>query len=352
MKQRKFKLPGLGFCIFALLIGAALLYCPEKSVQGVINGLNLCAGVVVPALFPFLVLSAFAVEAPCFFALFRLLSPLMRHVFRLPDSASAAVIFGLFGGYPVGCSTAARLLERGELDKEQAQRLCCFCVNCGPAFAVTAVGYVMLGSAKCGAVIFLSLVSAALLMGFLLGLTAKKPPKASQRRCVDGTNLQALVSATEGSAHAIIKICAWTVLFSCAVNVAAGVGLEQGMLIALKCVLDVTSGCAETAGHGNICVQAALLGWGGLCVACQVLGAVRSTGLSVPVFFAFRAVHAALSSVICGLLLRVFPLEQSVFNSFSSQTVVNFSSSVPAGMALLGLCAVFILDLDRNKKMC
>lgn len=346
------KLPGVFMCFCAAAAATVLVAYPQQAVCGAGEGLRICAGVVVPSLFPFLALSAFAAASPSCKAALRFLSPLMRHIFRLPAAATPAVLFGIIGGYPVGCTTAYRLFSRNEITAEQAQRLTCFCVNAGPAFVITAVGSVMLGSIRAGIILFASCVLSSLLIGIMLGFTAEKPTETESDIRQTGGEIQALVDGTEKAAQSIIKICAWTVLFSCISAVLQAHIANDRLFAVLKCITEVTSGCAVVTQSGNLCAVAATLGWGGLCVCCQVLESVKKCGASLSVFFAFRAVNSALAAVICSVLLRFFPIEQSVFSNVASVTANRFSYSACATAALMCLCIVFVIDLDRSRKMC
>ena len=161
------------------------------------------------------------------------------------------------------------------------------------------------------------------------------------------------VEATEKAAVSMLKICAWITLFSCFFSLVNEFGFDKNVVTAIRCLLEATGGCRAVSEYGNIYCVTATLGWSGLCVICQVLGDIRKMGTPFTLFVSFRAVHAALSAVVCHLLLTAFPLEASVFAPFAAYTTVEFfSASAPATLALLGLCTVFIIDLDRNKKIC
>lgn len=350
--MKKFKISGFAVPVAAVGAACMLVACPECCVKGAVSGLVTCASVVIPSLFPFLIVSNFVALSPSCSSVMRVLSPVMRHVFRLPACAAPAVLFGFFGGYPVGCSVAAGLYQKGSIDAEQAQRITCFCVNAGPAFVITAVGTVMLGNTRTGVVLFLSVLLSGIILGFALGLTAPKPRKKTEKEIFSLTNSQALVESVENGAVAMMKICAWTVVFSCVSGLLSHWNLSADMLTALNCVLEVTAGCTAAAKSANLCTLAAVLGWGGLCVGLQVLGNVKTVGTRPLVFFAFRAVNAGLAAVICGVLVRLFPLEVSVFSNVASVSARQFSYSLPATAALICLCTVFIIDLDRNRKLC
>ena len=350
--MKRIKISGFAVPLFAVGTACMLVACPECCVRGAVSGLVTCASVVIPSLFPFLIVSSFVALSPSCGRAMRVFSPVMRHIFRLPACAAPAVIFGFFGGYPVGCSVAAQLYRRGSIDAEQAQRITCFCVSAGPAFVVTAVGTVMLGNVRAGVILFLSVLLSGILLGFALGLTAPKPQKQTENEVTLLTNSQALVESVENGAATMIKICAWTVAFSCVSGMLTHWEFSPRVLTALNCVFEVTAGCSSAAENANLFTLAAALGWGGLCVGLQVLGNVKSVGARPLVFFAFRAVNAGLSAVICGVITRLFPLEVSAFSNVTAVSARQFSYSLPATAALVCLCTVFIIDLDRNRKVC
>ncbi len=329
-------------------IGLAVLMNPQIASRGVKNGLMLCAGVVIPSLFPFLAVSAFCaqMEPP------KLLGRLTGVLFRLPPCCAGVVLFGLTGGYPVGCKTAAQLEKSGMLTKEQAQRCTLFCVNAGPAFAVTAVGDAMLNNRRIGFFLFAALTLSALLIGIFLRFTA--PPVNSEPFTIRSPGAAcALVQATESAAKSIFGICAWVTLFSCWNELITEAALPNGVKNAVLCLSEVTTGCAFAAGHANLYTVAALMAWSGVCVVCQVLPQLKQIGTPLPLFLCFRALHAALTCAVLFALFRLFPTECAVFSTFTGQAVArSYSFSAPAAAALLGLCTVFLLDLDKMKKIC
>lgn len=353
MKIRKLSRLGVVPVLFASGFAILILVHPEQALEGVRSGLDMCVNVVVPSLFPFLVVSSFVAGSSALQNVSKAVAPVMNRVFRLPGEAFAAVVFGLIGGFPVGCSVAVRLLEQGRIDREQAQRITLFCINAGPAFTITAVGTVMLGSTRAGILLFVSLCLSSLIVGIVLGLTAPYPCRSEHMQSARLPSSVLLVDSTERSAAAIMRICAWVTLFSCAFALLKDIGFGEKGDAALRCVFEVTGGCRAAADSGNIFAVAATLGWSGVCVICQVLSDVRKAGTPLLLLIAFRAVHAGLSTVICYLLLKIFPLEISVFSSFTGKAGGElFSASAPAAVALLCLCAVFVIDLARGKKVC
>lgn len=352
MVRMKIRGISLMWCVVAVGAGVLAVMFPQATLDGMRSGLEKCAAVVIPSLFPFMVVSSFVAALPVFDGAAKIFSAFMRYVFRLPGEAFAAVVFGLAGGYPVGCSVTARLFEQGKISREQAQRLTLFCVNAGPAFTVTAVGSVMLGSVRMGAVLFASSCLSAIVVGVLLGFTVTIPEAGRADSVPRIPYSVLLVDSVEKSAFAMLRVSAWVSVFSCLLSLLCELGASRTVLDAIGCVAEVTCGCSTAAQNGNIYAVAASVGWSGLCVICQLLGDVRKVGTPLVLFLAFRVVNAGLTVVMCRVLLHFFPVEVSAFAPLVSVGGELFSASAPAGIALLCLCAVFVIDLDRNRKVC
>jgi hypothetical protein len=85
--------------------------------SAVTEALLLCAASVIPAMFPFLVVSNLLIML----GLRDILSPVfagaMSRLFRLPGAAGSALLLGLTGGYPIGAKTAADMYRSGRLTR-------------------------------------------------------------------------------------------------------------------------------------------------------------------------------------------------------------------------------------------
>lgn len=130
--RQKLQLPALYVRAAALLLLALLLLRHRTAAAaGVVSGIHTCLGTLIPSLFPFILLACLCTNSRAAQVLFRPLSPVMRHVFRLPVCAAPAVLLGLTAGYPTGAKITANLYAAGKLTREQAARLLCFCTAPG-----------------------------------------------------------------------------------------------------------------------------------------------------------------------------------------------------------------------------
>ena len=147
---------------------ALLLLRPQEAASAVRAGLALCAGTVVPSLFPFFAAISLLLQLGAAEALGRLCAPIMRPLFRMRGVCALPLLAGLLGGYPSGAKTAASLYAQGRITRQEAELLLGFCDNCGPAFLLGCVGAGVLGDPAAGLWLYAVHILSALLAGLLL----------------------------------------------------------------------------------------------------------------------------------------------------------------------------------------
>lgn len=331
-----------------ILFAALLVRFPSQTAEGVRYGLVLCGEAVLPSVFPFTVLCSFLISSGLSDWLGNVSSSVTRFLFRLPGTSAAAIITGFLGGYPVGARMTSLLLRQGAISKSDAYRLSLFCVNAGPAFVIGTVGTAMTGSRQAGIILFVSLCTASLITGILTRFVAA-PDDIAPVTAASSVRLplnRCLTDAVSDAAPAMISLCSWVMLFSC---ICAVVPLLpdslSGASLPLKCVLEVTTGCADAVRSGvSLPVLAAVLGWAGISVQCQVLRYVLEAGVSVPVLAASRALNGGAAAFICCVILKYFPCKAEVFLSSMTPYPAGLALSLPAALGLLLTGVLLILD--------
>lgn len=330
-------------CIFAMF------RMPYAVAYGVTEGMGICFNVILPSLFPFMVLSTYIIKADLFSFLYKPFAIISRVLFRQPYCAVPVIIMAMIGGFPVGIKMINGLINNGSISENQAQRLCIFCMNGGPAFIITAVGVNMLGSVRAGVIMFISLCLSSLLSGVLTRFLDDK--ESSPKAYSQPSSLASLSSAVADALQSILGVCAWVVIFSAIISCMRVFIENKQVFMAVSSLLEVTTGCKMLSGGMPIPVITAVIGFGGICVHCQVLGNIKECGLKYSHFFVCRILHGAIASFIAYLLLLVFPVEIDVFSNAESISTSAFSVSLPAFFTFMGMCIIMILDIDRRKKV-
>lgn len=329
---------------------------PVESAEGVRRGLMMCGSLVIPALFPFMTLCEFISRSGWAQRLGNWACPATRWLFGIRAPVGAAVVMGFLGGYPVGARSVAALYRDRLIDRREATRMLCFCVNGGPAFVVSAVGVGMLNDPMAGGILLLVHWFSSLLLGGALGLVwRRRPVKVSSADLPTARRIplsEAFVEATAAASTGMFSICAFVILFCCLLSLLSALSLSGEWYRLLAALLETTSGCRELAAAGtSLPIISAALGFGGLCVHFQVFS---SAGELRPNFWLFelcRVAHALLSFLLCSAAVRLIPRVVPTISNSVNPVFSGMASTVPASAALLCTAAVLLLCLPTKESV-
>lgn len=342
--------------------GVALLWRPQAVAGGISRGLSVCADVLIPSLFPFLVLGGFLTRSGVAAAVGRRLGWLTRRVFGLPGCCAAGILLGMIGGYPAGGSVVGELVRSGQITREEGQRMLRFCVNGGPGFVISAVGVGLTGSTTFGAILFFANLAASLVLGIVgVPREARRRTAARRQTAVSLPPAAALVESVTAACSSLLSMCGFVLLFAALLALvdASGIAAVLGgtptgeKLIAalIACVLEVSCGCTAAASLGS---NAALflgfaVGFGGLSVHCQLASSLRGLGLMNGRFFLARLAQGGLTAALTLLLLKWIPITQPVWGALQQPIAVASSGSAAMSAALLVLGGVWMLTVGTKQ---
>ena len=182
---------------------ALLLWKNAALVDGVRAGLSLSAHAVIPALFPFSLLSPYLLSA---------MSPTGNRHLRLPN-ATVPFLVGLLCGFPLGAKTACDGVKLGLWSRRDAERMLCFCNNTGLAFLVAGVGGAMRGHVCDGVLLFCVQALTALITGTVLSVMHHSE-KRHEPVSPPPTPFPRFTEAMHGAVNASLTVTAYIAFFS------------------------------------------------------------------------------------------------------------------------------------------
>ena len=287
------------------LSGVLVLFLAEAGFvrAAAAEALSLCAGSVIPALFPFLVVSSLLLSLGLGELLSPMLAGLMEPLFRVDGVGSSALLLGLVGGYPIGAKTAADLYRGGRLSRPEAERLLAFCNNSNPVFLISVLGVGVFGSVRAGVWLWLIHLLSALLTGLLFrnhGGPARR--QAGGTAAFQAVSLfAAFVAAVRESLSGMLSVCAFVTFFYVLVRPLASLGGWLGpVLVGLTELFSLTP-LLRPDRFGFI-LASAMAGWGGLSVLCQTAAVLEGSGLRLQSCAAGKAVQGLLAGLLAALL--------------------------------------------------
>ncbi len=348
-KTRSFVLESAFSAFAVLLSGFFFLAYPQQVAAGVSDGIKLCVTALVPSLFPFMVISNFFSMTDLCERLSGAMKKPLGFLFSLGKNCFCPVVVSLFGGYPAAAVCAGQLYENGKISQNELQRLLLFAMVPSPSFAVGTVGSAMLGSKRTGAFIWLSSAAASLLLGVFSRFvkTGEGAHRTEKRQTAAPPTLFSLFTRSlSKSGNAMLFVCFSVLFFSAVLAAFEVVVFDEGAMVFIAVLLEVSCGCKRACGVLPPEIIAGAVSFGGLCTHFQVMNEVTLSGLKARVFFVFRVLHGALSSVLCSLLLRFFREPEAVFSQ--SGGVLPFSGESPMlSLCLVAMCVLLLVGEER-----
>ena len=332
-RTRRFRRLYAVACAAALLL--LLVLRPQRYAAACAEGIALWAKVVLPALFPFLVLTAWIARSGMADGLGRKLSPLLRRC-GLPAASAGAFLLSIVSGYPVGSRVVADLQRRGEIGRADAEKLSILCSTSGPMFILGSVGNAMFGGGKAGAVLLTAHLFGVLAIALPVLLFRKRsaaaepsPSPAAQRSaarairapqarapsdtlgetvreavlsvlCVGG--FIALANVALCAAEDLLLLAPPHALAELCLRPFGAQACAEGIVYGL---IEATRGCAALAAAdaAGLPFAAFAITFGGASILAQQLAFLRPAGVRAGRFIAVKAAQGCAAALFCALLL-------------------------------------------------
>lgn len=322
------------------IVTVLMLIFPKVSIYYAKETLYLAQDVIIPSLFPFFICSGLLLYSGLAEALSKFCAPIMRPLFNVGGSGSAALVLGTISGYPQGAITACQLYESGYLSQSETQRLLAFCNNSGPLFILGAVGFGIYSNGRVGLVLYISHIFSTLLVGFLFRFYNRNKHQAPPYSITqtEESFSQVFSKVLSNSINSILIVCGAIIFF----------GAISGIIMHILPVNDIIKaiiyGVLELSGGTQkisttilpltikLAMSAFFIGFAGICVHIQVAAIVAKHHLSLFPYIIGKILHGLFSSLFTLLYFVIFPPETAVF--------VNTSEALGAGFCMSSLYSV------------
>lgn len=345
--------------VLALTAAWGLLrYAPEVG-EGVRTGLQNCAGLLIPSLFPFMILAALVGATSAGQQLSAWVAALVRFT-GLPRTLGATFFMSFLGGFPVGAQMLNRHLEQGEIDQETASRALCCCVNAGPSFLISAVGALL--SPAAGVLLLISQILSSLCVAafqFRGEKILKRPVIPSSGKG------DTLVESVRAAAAGMFGICAFVTAFSALTALLRACGLlglvcgflgtlfpslgEPFFAAAVSGIFEVTNGCiAAAALPQGLMLTAFLVSFSSFSIIFQVKSCFSSP-IPFKRFYSSRLLHGTLTSLFVYFGRRFLPGALSAAAISGKPVLIAHPNTLVSGACLIAMCTILLLTPSRKR---
>lgn len=292
---------------FTALIFLVAIFLSDEISDYVRGGLRLAIEVIVPSVFPFLILTDI-----CFgyihFERVEEIRRIFERCFNINGAALPVFVCGLLCGFPVGARLAIRMCDNGKISKCECERLVAFANNASPGFVICAVGLGIRNSLSDGIFLYSSMLLSSIICGMLFGINKSKSNELD-------FNLRQKYSLTESVKSASV-ICLHVSAFVCVFSII--IGLAKRMIknaIAETVIITLMEIGNASVYLSNSCILPPLISlmltafaisFSGLCVCAQTLSLIdKNSNISLEKYIPRKLIQgciAALTTLVFSII--------------------------------------------------
>ena len=289
MSIRKYTISAAFFSIALLILDSPTAF------SGAAEGLELCIRTVIPALFPFFVLSTYLTSQTICFPV---LAPLCR-LFRIPANCGNVLISSFLGGYPAGAKSVADAYRSGCISRDTANRMLAFCNQAGPSFLFGMVA-LQFPERKYPWLLWACQFISALSVSWLI------PPQGDVSGHAAKQKSLTLPGALRGAISVTASVCGWVILFRVIIAFLSRWFfwlLPAEVVTILTGFLELTNGCAALGAVEDVNLRfllaAMILSFGGICVTMQTASVID--GLDIRFFLAGKLLQILITLILSSI---------------------------------------------------
>lgn len=298
--------------VLALFI--CLFVFPSDCAAGAKDGLLLWFNTMIPAVFPFILLTNILRRLGGISLFSRLFGKFIQKLFCCSEGGAYAVIVGFLCGYPMGAKAVCDSLASGAVTRSEAAYLLAFCNNPSPMFIINFVLASCLHKPEAAALFFIIVYSCTWLNARLwYAKKYKKYINHTESSDYHKASLHAAkgTSAAEGllmaSLELIQKIGVYMIVFSIICRL---IFLLPGTTMPIVFLKTIIAGLTEqTTGLAalgtlilpvriKIVPAAVFTCFGGFATTAQTYGIIRAQGLSIKDYTLSKLSHGALAGLM------------------------------------------------------
>ena len=326
MLKRFLKIRALSeIAAFILLFAAAIMLSANRRYQGaVISGISLWAAAVLPALFPYLIITFLVSSLKITGEIAGALSPITKRLFNVGGAVGYALFISLMSGYPVGAKTVSDLKIKGAIKGAESVRAAALCSSSSPMFLIGSVGNLTFNSPFFGLLLFITHLLSVLIVGVIFSFYKRKERPQNLNANFVNSSDNILYDGVFSAVISVLVVGGIITVFYLLTEMLAGVGVLGAISGIINTVIrdanlsdgvatgifECTKGLKMIAAGGvsvlALPVSAAICGFGGISVIMQSVAYLKKAKIKTAPFFLSKILAAIINFCIGLILSAVF----------------------------------------------
>ena len=292
-------------CIILIIMIEILLF-PKESMLYASTGLRLWFDNMIPALFPFMVLSGLIIRLELAPSIVSFLHPLLYKIFHTNQYCEYVITMGFLCGYPMGAVIINDLIKEEKISLAQGEYLLAFRNNVGPVFYCSLV--LPMFEKKYYTLLLCGMYLIPLFYGIIMRYTFYKKAFITEKNTIilqkinQNTDIQfgsALINSLNRAVSASLYLGGCMIFFNMLRLIPMHFSGDNKILSLMACWLLEVNGAISMSSQlcANGYVTAVLLmlpflAIGGLSCICQTIGVLSDTKCNIKVHIFHKSIQA------------------------------------------------------------
>lgn len=303
--KTKGSLRSKGALIIFVLTTALLFIYNDEAKEGFVRGLRLSALSVIPAIFPFFILSDFL------FAFYEpkkgFFSSLFERIFGITASGFKAYLIGIICGFPLGVKCASELYRQNKITLNECERLSTVASSPSLAFVISGVGAGLRGSLKEGILLYLCVIISSFFTGILFKSNSQKIKFSAQ---ISEQSFD-LANSIKRAAYSSVSVGAYISFFSIISVILVSLVKNELLILFITSFLEIGNASVLISNSSvlspalNFSLTAFALGFSGLSVFMQGLEYLPKEASKSRILF-MKLIQGCISFLSAGIIFRLF----------------------------------------------
>lgn len=263
---------------------------------------------VLPALFPFFVISDILISYDVIRYIPKVIKNLFKKLFNVSDNGLVVIILSMLSGFPSNARNIKNMYNSNKISKKEGEHLLYFTHFSNPMFILGTLVSIFLKKKELGLIIFISHYLPNIIIGILIRKLNTNKLDTNYNNDINNNFGLVLTKSIRKSLDSVFNILGTLTVFLIISSLLINVfNFNNGISLLIKSILELTSGLKELSNFNLsnsylVIASSCILSFGGLSVHMQVINELSDTDISYSNFFIGRIIQVILSLVVSYIL--------------------------------------------------
>lgn len=307
MKEKIFNIIVIIVSIFVLI---QLLIKKSVVYASIMYALNLWVKCLIPALFPFFIISDILINYNITNYIPKFIKNLCKNILNINDNIFVILILSMVSGFPSNARNTRTLYDNGAITLDEANHILIFSHFANPIFILTTISLFFFHNEKLGIVLLISHYVSNFILGIIFrGKIINTNVQQIKINTNDFGNI--FISSIKKAIDTILMICGIIVVFSMLSSIIINTfNFNSYNEMIIKGLFEITIGVQALSNLSiNMCYKATItsciLAFGGISVHVQVFSQIVGTKIKYIYFFIGRIYQMIISGIITYIICKI-----------------------------------------------